>query len=241
MRSGVRRALAPDGQGSDLQQVAAIIVEPIQGGGNIVPPDFWLFNPSPEFGAANLDETQTGSGAPGAMWASSMIISPGRSDGGQRHWQGFLERRDLDGENCNALPYFSGYPATEATLHRRTGILEIILKEKLVENSRRLGAALLSKFKNFEERFEFVGEARGRGLMIGIELVKDKKTRERVGKKVCHRIFHDCLKRGLLSMTYSNPIRIIPPLTISEKYAIQAVAILEEVFTEIQKDGSYRA
>jgi 4-aminobutyrate aminotransferase-like enzyme len=118
--------------------------------------------------------------------------------------------------------------------------LEIILEEKLVENSRKVGEVMLKTLKSFEERFEFVGEARGRGLMIGIELVQDKKTRERVDKKICHRIFHGCLERGLLSMTYSNPIRIIPPLTISEKSAMQALAILEEVFMEVQRDGSYK-
>ena len=100
--------------------------------------------------------------------------------------------------------------------------------------------SLLRKFKTFEDRFEFVGEARGRGLMIGIELVKDKKTKERIDKNVSHQIFHDCLKRGLLSMSYSNPIRIIPPLTISESSAMQAAAILEEVFIGVQRDGSYK-
>ena len=114
------------------------------------------------------------------------------------------------------------------------------MKEKLVENSRKVGDLLLKKLKSFEDRFEFVGEARGRGLMIGIELVKDKTTKERIDKKICHRIFHDCLKRGLLSMSYSNPIRIIPPLTISEKSAMQAADILEEVFMEVQQDGSYK-
>jgi 4-aminobutyrate aminotransferase / (S)-3-amino-2-methylpropionate transaminase / 5-aminovalerate transaminase len=149
-------------------------------------------------------------------------------------------------ENCNALPYSlpsgnsSSYGGNPLAAAAGLASLEIILKEKLVENSRNVGAMLLGIFKDFEERFEFVGEARGRGLMIGIELVKDKKTRGRVDKKICHRIFHDCLKRGLLSMTYSNPIRIIPPLTISEKSARQAVAILEEVFMEVQQDGSYR-
>ncbi|MGA7391343.1 MAG: aspartate aminotransferase family protein [Terrimicrobiaceae bacterium] len=236
------------------QQVAAIIVEPIQGtAGNIVPPPEFLpavQSIAREFGALLIsDEMQTGFGRAGAMWGfehdhlSPDVLTVGKGIGGGFPLSGVISTE----ENCNALPYSlpsgssSSYGGNPLAAAAGLASLEIILKEKLVENSRRLGADLLSKFKAFEDRFEFVGEARGRGLMIGIELVKDKKTRERVGKKVCHRIFHDCLKRGLLSMTYSNPIRIIPPLTISEKSAMQAVAILEEVFTEIQKDGSYRA
>ena len=76
--------------------------------------------------------------------------------------------------------------------------------------------------------------------MLGIELVKNKKTKERVDKAVCRRIFERCMDRGLLSMTYTNPIRIIPPLTISERSALQAAEILEEVFAEVQQDGTYR-
>ena len=93
--------------------------------------------------------------------------------------------------------------------------LEVILDEQLAENSRKIGKALLARFQAFVERFEFVGDARGRGLMLGVELVKNKKTKERVDKAVCGRIFESCMDRGLLSMTYTNPIRIIPPLTIS--------------------------
>ena len=76
--------------------------------------------------------------------------------------------------------------------------------------------------------------------MLGVELVKNKKTKERVDKAVCGRIFESCMDRGLLSMTYTNPIRIIPPLTISEASALQAADILEEVFAEVQQDGTYR-
>jgi 4-aminobutyrate aminotransferase/(S)-3-amino-2-methylpropionate transaminase len=235
------------------QQVAAIIVEPIQGtAGNIVPPPEFLpavQSIAREFGALLIsDEMQTGFGRAGAMWGfehddlSPDILTVGKGIGGGFPLSGVISTE----QNCNALPYSlpsgssSSYGGNPLAAAAGLASLEIILEERLVENSRRVGEVLLRAFKAFEERFEFVGEARGRGLMIGIELVKDKKTRERVDKKICHRIFHDCLKRGLLSMTYSNPIRIIPPLTISEKSAMEAVAILEEVFMEVQQDGSYR-
>ena len=235
------------------QQMAAIIVEPIQGtAGNVVPPAEFLpavQSIAKEFGALFIsDEMQTGFGRSGRMWGfehdnlSPDIVTVGKGIGGGFPLSGVISTEDY----CNAPPYSlpsgssSSYGGNPLAAAAGLASLEIILKEKLVENSRKVGDVLLRKFKSFEDRFEFVGEARGRGLMIGIELVKDKTTKERIDKKICHRIFHDCLKRGLLSMSYSNPIRIIPPLTISEKSAMQAAAILEEVFMEVQQDGSYK-
>jgi 4-aminobutyrate aminotransferase-like enzyme len=235
------------------QQMAAIIVEPIQGtAGNVVPPAEFLpavQSIAKEFGALFIsDEMQTGFGRSGRMWGfehdnlSPDIVTVGKGIGGGFPLSGVISTEDY----CHAPPYSlpsgssSSYGGNPLAAAAGLASLEIILKEKLVENSRKVGDVLLRKFKSFEDRFEFVGEARGRGLMIGIELVKDKTTKERIGKKICHRIFHDCLKRGLLSMSYSNPIRIIPPLTISEKSAMQAAAILEEVFMEVQQDGSYK-
>jgi 4-aminobutyrate aminotransferase/(S)-3-amino-2-methylpropionate transaminase len=235
------------------QQVAAIIVEPIQGtAGNVVPPAEFLpavQSIAKEFGALFIsDEMQTGFGRSGGMWGfehdnlSPDILTVGKGIGGGFPLSGVISTEDF----CNARPYSfpsgssSSYGGNPLAAAAGLASLEIILKEKLVENSRKVGDVLLRKFKSFEDRFEFVGEARGRGLMIGIELVKDKTAKERIDKKICHRIFHDCLKRGLLSLSYSNPIRIIPPLTISEKSAMQAAAILEEVFMEVQQDGSYK-
>jgi len=149
-------------------------------------------------------------------------------------------------EHCQAQPYSlpsgssSSYGGNPLTAAAGLATLEIILDGQLAENARKIGNALLERFQAFVERFEFVGDARGRGLMLGVELVKNKKTKERVDKSVCRRIFERCMDRGLLSMTYTNPIRIIPPLTISEASALQAADILEEVFAEVQQDGTYR-
>lgn len=235
------------------QQVAAIIVEPIQGtAGNVVPPPEFLpavQSIAKEFGALLIsDEMQTGFGRAGKMWGfehdklSPDILTVGKGIGGGFPLSAVISTEDY----CNAIPYSlpsgssSSYGGNPLAAAAGLASLEIVLEEKLVENSRKVGEVLLKKFKTFEERFEFVGEARGRGLMIGIELVKNKESKERVDKAVCRRIFHDCMKRGLLSMTYTNPIRIIPPLTISEESAMQAAAILEEVFSEVQRDGSYK-
>ncbi|RDJ94066.1 aminotransferase class III-fold pyridoxal phosphate-dependent enzyme, partial [Lacticaseibacillus rhamnosus] len=91
-----------------------------------------------------------------------------------------------------ALLYFDQW-ASAAGL----ATLEVILKEKVVENSKNVGKKMFDRLKKFEDKFEFVGEVRGRGLMIGIELVKNKKTKELLDKKIAHQIFIECLERGL--------------------------------------------
>jgi 4-aminobutyrate aminotransferase-like enzyme len=235
------------------QQVAAIIAEPIQGtAGNVVPPPEFLpavQSIAREFGALFIsDEMQTGFGRTGEMWGfehdrlSPEILTVGKGIGGGFPLSGVISTDEF----CQARPFSlpsgssSSYGGNPLAAAAGLAALEIIRKENLAENARKIGALLLEKFKSFEERFAFVGETRGRGLMLGIELVKNKKSKERIDKAVCRRIFNACLQRGLLSMGYTNPIRIIPPLTISEESAMQAAAIFEEVFTEVQKDGSYK-
>ena len=235
------------------QQVAAIIAEPIQGtAGNVVPPPEFLpavQSIAREFGALFIsDEMQTGFGRTGEMWGfehdrlSPEILTVGKGIGGGFPLSGVISTHEF----CEARPFSlpsgssSSYGGNPLAAAAGLAALEIIRKENLGENARKIGALLLEKFKSFEERFEFVGETRGRGLMLGIELVKDKKSKERIDKAICRRIFNACLQRGLLSMSYTNPIRMIPPLTIPEESAMQAAAIFEEVFTEVQKDGSYK-
>jgi 4-aminobutyrate aminotransferase / (S)-3-amino-2-methylpropionate transaminase / 5-aminovalerate transaminase len=235
------------------QQIAAIIVEPIQGtAGNVVPPAEFLpavQSIAKEFGALLIsDEMQTAFGRAGAMWGfehdqlAPDILTVGKGIGGGFPVSGVISTD----EHCQAQPYSlpsgssSSYGGNPLAAAAGLATLEIILDEQLAENSGKIGKALLERFQAFVERFEFVGDARGRGLMLGVELVKNKKTKERVDKSVCRRIFERCMDRGLLSMTYTNPIRIIPPLTISEASALQAADILEEVFAEVQQDGTYR-
>lgn len=238
---------------STTQQVAAIIAEPIQGtAGNVVPPPEFLpavQSIAKEFGALYIsDEMQTGFGRTGKMWGfehdglSPDVLTIGKGVGGGFPLAGVVSTDQY----CDAKPYSlpsgssSSYGGNPLGAAAGLAAIEIILKEKLVDNSRKIGEAMFKRMKQFEEKFEFVGEVRGRGMMIGIELVKSKETKERVSKSVSRKIFDECLKRGLISMSYSNPIRIITPLMISEKLALEGVAILEEVFAEVQKSGSYK-
>jgi len=81
---------------------------------------------------------------------------------------------------------------------------------------------------------------RGKGLLIGLDLVKDRKTKEPLAPAVGEAIFTSALQRGLLMMGYFSRVRINPPLIITEREARDGVAILDEVFAEVARSGHYR-
>jgi 4-aminobutyrate aminotransferase-like enzyme len=106
--------------------------------------------------------------------------------------------------------------------------LEIILNEGLVKNADRVGAVMLTELQRLKEKYRTVGEVRGRGLLLGIELVEDRQSRKPLDKAITRDLYTECLRRGLVSMTYSPTIRINPPLVISEETARAGLAILDE-------------
>jgi 4-aminobutyrate aminotransferase-like enzyme len=118
--------------------------------------------------------------------------------------------------------------------------IDTIVDEKLVENSARQGAILLDGLRRLQEKYEIIGDVRGVGLMIGMDLVKDRKTKEPVSREIGEKIFLSALRRGLLLMGYFPRVRINPPLVLTECEADAGVAILDEVFAEIEREGSYK-
>ncbi len=223
--------------------IAAIVVEPFQGtAGNVIPPEGYLVRVkglAERIGALLIcDEMITGFGRTGKMFGCQHddvvpdIITIGKGFGSGFPISGVISRDDIMSSKPYAHPSgssssYGGNPlATAAALVT----VQTILEENLVENSARVGALMLEKFLSFKEKYPFVGDVRGRGLLIGIELVKDKKTRERLDKAHTRMIFQECLKRGLLMMGYNAEIRINPPLIMDEETAEEGLAIMDEVF-----------
>jgi 4-aminobutyrate aminotransferase-like enzyme len=118
--------------------------------------------------------------------------------------------------------------------------IETIVDDNLVENSARVGALLLRELRELQEKYEFIGDVRGAGLLIGMDLVRDRKTREPLAPKVSEFIFLEALRRGLLLMGYFSRVRINPPLILTESEARDGIAILDEVFSEVARAGMYR-
>ena len=83
-----------------------------------------------------------------------------------------------------------------------------------------------------------IGDVRGRGLLLGLELVKDRTTKQPVDKAWSRELFHECLRRGLVSMCYSHVIRINPPLVIDEATALEGLDALDEAIDAVSSRRS---
>ncbi len=223
--------------------IAAIIVEPIQGtAGNVIPPAGFLSELrklADDIGALLIcDEMITGFGRTGKMFGTEHfnitpdIMTIGKGFGGGFPMTGLMSRDEI----INAKPFanpsgssssYGGNPlaATAAYITLKT-----IIDDGLVENSAKVGAFMLEKLTGLQSKFPFIGVVRGKGLMIGIELFKNKNSKEKLDVKYTELFFKECLKRGLIAMSYKPDIRINPPLVITEEIAEEGISIMEEAF-----------
>jgi 4-aminobutyrate aminotransferase-like enzyme len=98
-----------------------------------------------------------------------------------------------------------------------------------------MGSLFLEKMKPFVDRYAFIGEVRGVGLMLGIELVKDKKTKGPLSKRACEWLFREFLSKGLLTMSYTSSFRIQPAMTIDRETIENIIALMFEVFDTMEE------
>jgi len=245
----MRKALKVQTAGS----VAAVIAEPIQGtAGNVVPPDDFLpavKEVAQEAGALFIsDEMITGFGRSGTMFGCEHsgvrpdIMTIGKALGGGYPVSGVVSTEDITRAEPWSKPSFSSssYGGNPLAAAAADATLAAILDEDLPGNARRVGSEMLRALAPLVEKYPFVGEVRGRGLMIGLELVRDKKTKQPLGKTACEAIFLEAMRRGVLTMAYTPRVRINPPLVISVEQALEAAEILDEVFAQVEKQGVWR-
>ena len=111
----------------------------------------------------------------------------------------------------------------------------MIKSENLLENAEMLGSYLLKRLEEMKENHPFIGDVRGKGLMIGVELVKDKNTKE-IAKKEAGEVMMKCFKKGLAIVTCGpNVIRWMPPLVITKDMIDPSIEIFEQSLTEVEK------
>ena len=229
-------------------EISAIIVEPIQGtAGNVVPPPGFLQavqSIAKDHNALLIaDEMLSGFGRTGAMWGASHdrvvpdIMTAGKGMGG-----GFPLSAVISTDALTSRPPWSNPSASSSSyggnpLAAAAGLatLEIVLKEDLVRNAERVGAVMLRQLQAMKEKHRCIGEVRGKGLMLGVELVRDRATKEPLGKDVTRALYQECLRRGLVAMTYSPSIRINPPLVIQEQTALAGLAMFDEALDAVAR------
>lgn len=223
------------------EEVAAIFVEPIQGeGGYIVPPPEFhpkLYSLTKEFGILFVvDEVQTGMGRTGKMMAIEhwdvvpdiIALAKGIASG-MPLGATVSQAEVMDWVAGSHASTFGGNP-----ISCQAAIKTIELLEKgLIEHGRIMGDYLLGQLQELQKRFELIGEVRGKGLMIGVELVRDRVRKDKAIEER-NRIIQACFERGLLILGCGeNSIRLIPPLIITQRETDLALTILEEVLKKI--------
>jgi 4-aminobutyrate aminotransferase / (S)-3-amino-2-methylpropionate transaminase / 5-aminovalerate transaminase len=238
---------------STAGKVAAFIVEPMQGtAGNIIPPKEFL--PAIKTIAQEndalliVDEMITGFGRTGKFWGTEHSgVQPDLVTLGKQFGGGYPVSAIMGPDRIvNSKPWSnpsgssSSYGGNPLAAAAAEASLRIIDEENLVDNSRRVGEFFLGRLQTMVDRYPFVGHARGAGLFLSLELVKDKQTKEPLSKKVTQHLFNECLKRGLLTMAYTASFRIQPAMTIDEATVEEAVAILTEVFDLIERENAWK-
>jgi 4-aminobutyrate aminotransferase-like enzyme len=230
-------------------EIYAIIVEPIQGtAGNVVPPPGFLAaiqSIAKEHDALFIaDEMLSGFGRTGFMWGCNHdgvvpdVMTAGKGMGGGFPLSAVISTDDLTRRApwSNPSASSSSYGGNPLAAAAGLATLEILLKDDLVRNAERVGRVMLARLEALKEKHRCVGEVRGKGLMLGLELVRDRQTKEPLGKDVTKALYQECLRRGLVAMTYSPSIRINPPLVIQEDTALAGLAILDEALDAVARE-----
>jgi len=231
---------------STTGKLAAIIAEPIQGtAGNILPPPGFLAGVrelAHKHGALFIaDEMITGWGRTGRMFAQELygveadIMTFGKGVAAGFPVAGLVTRDDIVADaDPWSRPSFSSssYGGSPLAAAACDAVTRVIVEERLDQHAARVGEILLAELRRLE-RFPFVGEVRGQGLLCAIDLV-DPKTRAPLAKPDCVALFRGCLERGLLTMAYAPRVRINPPLVITEAEVREGVDILEEAMAALE-------
>ena len=226
----------------DPQEVAAIIVEPIQGEGGYVPGPIEFLKDVQDICRRNgilliTDEVQSGMGRTGKWWAGDhsgiepdiLCVAKGIASG--LPLSATIARAGvMDWKPGAHASTFGANPVSVAAAlvtHR-------LVKDHYLENARRMGEYIFGRLSKWRERFPIVGDVRGKGLMIGVEIVSDQKTKE-PAPKLRDSIEDLAFSKGLLILGAGpNTIRLAPPLLIDEEQADFAIQILEECIRETE-------
>jgi 4-aminobutyrate aminotransferase len=226
------------------EEVAAIVVEPIQGeGGYVVAPDNFLRELRTICDKHGIllvaDEVQSGAGRTGKWWAiqhsgvePDIVCMAKGIASGMPLGVCMSKAEVMDWVPGSHASTFGGNPVSLAAALATVEILE----REAIGNAGKVGAKILDRLNGWKNTHPLVGDVRGRGLMIGIELVKNKETREPAAE-LRNRVEEVAFEKGLIILGCGETsIRLCPPLIVSEEEATVALDILEEALTQVEKE-----
>jgi 4-aminobutyrate aminotransferase-like enzyme len=233
-------------------EIAGMIIEPIQGvGGFIVPPKEYfprVYEIVKKYGGLYIsDEVQTGVGRTGHHWfgvlhngivPDMMTMAKGLGNGASI---GGLVTRDAIAESMKGKIHFNTYAGNPWATMQAAETLSILEEENILSKAAKLGELIMTGLKEFQKKSKIVGDVRGRGLLMGIELVKDKKTKAYASEETME-VLEQARERGLLigkGGLHGNVVRFTPPMCITESDAQEMVRIFGEAVLATEKKMGY--
>jgi len=229
-------------------QIAAIVIEPIQGwAGSTVPPDDY-FPALRQFCDERdillfADEVLTCMARTGRMFCVEhwdvvpdvMTLGKGLGNGFPVTAMLVSDRFKDQVERISASTSYGGNPMACAAA---VASIEVILEEGLVERSAQLGDFLMQRMEAMKERHPLIGDVRGKGCLLGIELVRDRETKE-PAEAEGQLVYQKAFAKGLAWIPAGNVLRMSPPLIMEEDVASKAMDIIEESIAEVEAEKGY--
>jgi 4-aminobutyrate aminotransferase/(S)-3-amino-2-methylpropionate transaminase len=229
------------------ESTAALVVEPIMGEGGFItpPPEYFpkLLKTCQEQGIVFVaDEIQTGMGRTGTMFAMEHwavepdLVLTAKSVAAGMPLSAVIGRAEM--MNAPQVGGLGGtYGGNPVCCRAALAVLEIFEEEKLIETANSLGKKIRQRFQTLQNRFEIIGDVRGIGPMLALELVKDRVTKEPAADQA-KALVKFCYEKGLIILScgnFSNVIRTLMPLVITDEQLERGLAILEEGLSSLQK------
>jgi 4-aminobutyrate aminotransferase len=226
--------------------VAAVIAEPIRSTPTIPTTEYWqiIRKACDRHGALLIfDEIPHSLGRTGQMFTfenfgvvPDMVVIGKGLGGGVLPLAALIVRADLDVAAERALGHYT-HEKNPVLCAAALATIEYIETHGLVAHARDLGRYSLDRLKEMQERHPLIGDVRGLGLFLGIELVKDRQTRERATDEA-EAVMYAALSRGLsFKTTMGNILTLTPALTITRPEMDQALAIIEKCIADVEKGG----
>jgi 4-aminobutyrate aminotransferase len=223
--------------------VAAVIAETVRSTPYIPPKDYWpiIRNACDKHGALLiLDEIPHCLGRTGTMFTfehygivPDMVVIGKGLGGGIFPLAALLVREHLNVMQDRALGHYT-HEKNPVACAAALAVIDVLEKENLLVNTRNIGAYAVKEMEAMKERHPLIGDTRGLGLLMGIELLKNHSTRERATSEA-ERIMYDALSRGLnFKVTMGNILTLTPALTIQEKQMKEALNIIEQCLFAIE-------
>jgi alanine-glyoxylate transaminase/(R)-3-amino-2-methylpropionate-pyruvate transaminase len=224
--------------------LAGMILEPVQGyGGIVILPDGYIKGAAERVRACGglliVDEVQSGFGKTGtAMWGFEShgvvpdIVVMAKGIGNGIPLGAVVARREV-AEHMAGKFIFHTYGANPMACAAGRAVLRVIREDNMIDNAARVGAALKSVMEDLKQRHPIIGDVRGRGFMMAIEMVKDRRTREPAPEATAE-IFEQTREAGLVmskSGTYRNVLRMTPPLCVQMADVPVIAEALDRAFT----------